>query len=92
MAWGNKQEQRRRELQQELAVLDTERSEAMDKLVKVMDAAMVKLTPNGIAALIRDADAIRDALEPFDSGVRKVQCQEVAKPTGYDSTGHVIYE
>lgn len=62
--------------------LETEESAAVNACADVLLAAGLKLadslapvTANWAAVVLAHADAIRDALEPFDSGVRPAQDQ-----------------
>lgn len=82
MAWTQEQERKLTAARGEVERLERQRDAAIAYLQRVLvDAGLL---PEGAdialigAAALKHADAIRDALLPFDSGVR---CQEAAKPT-----------
>lgn len=56
--------------------LETKEQEAISGVIRAMQAAGLDTRPHeSWAAVCMCADAIRDALEPFDSGVRPAQDQ-----------------
>lgn len=70
MTWNQKDEARLRALNEERDSLMTGRSAALQTIVDALDRAQIQVTPSIVSKLIDNADAIRDALAPFDSGVR----------------------
>lgn len=75
--WTQRQEQNLQRLRREVRMLEGCRSIAISRVAK---AAGVGL--DMAAIMIEKADAIRDALEPFDSGCRPAAPPEAAKGGG----------
>lgn len=76
MIYDAKQEQRRLELIAELNALDVARSAVLQRLEDVLTQALGIGMPGGNSRAIqvaKFADELRDALKPFDSGVRLAQ-------------------
>ena len=75
MGWNSNDEQRRTELQRELTELNKARNDAVLRAVAVfVDAG---LNDSHAQCCIEHADAIRDALAPFDSGVREAVAEPI---------------
>lgn len=71
MNWSNPDELRRTELTVELAVLEGRRQAAYTRLHDILSKCYERdLEGISVDLVIRSADALRDALAPFDSGVR----------------------
>jgi hypothetical protein len=68
MIWTRQDEMKLRQARGAVAELQGRRSEALRSLADALRFAGIK--EGNIELLIGHADAIRDALEPFDSGVR----------------------
>ena len=68
MIWTQQDEAKLRAAQATVAELQGRRSEALRGLADALRFAGIK--EGSVDQLIKHADAIRDALEPFDSGVR----------------------
>lgn len=66
--WRAEDEARQEALMQELAVLNERRTLALGKLSEALTDAGVESFD--LETVIHHADVIRDALQPFDSGVR----------------------
>lgn len=73
MTWDYRDEQRLNTLRNEIDALERRRNDAADAVRKLADELQAAMVGAHIptAWFIDNADAIRDALAPFDSGVRK---------------------
>lgn len=70
MTWTQDQERRLRELEQERDILISGRGAAVEELLRTIREAGISTNDIDIDNVIVNADAIRDALKPFDSGAR----------------------
>jgi hypothetical protein len=85
--WTRDKEARLAKLAKETASLEHERAQALAALEKVLDEAAPEFSHRYSVADFADyADTIRDALEPFDSGVR-VKPEESTADVGTYGSG-----
>lgn len=76
--WTRNDEERRQALMQELDELSTKRGKAWDALHQTLIRTFgPEVSTDDVNKAINDAGALRDALEPFDDGVR--QADEAAR-------------
>lgn len=69
--WKQNDEQRLTKLRVELILLEDQRKHATERLARALAEALhMPIDRTDIGRFIGHADAIRDALEPFDSGIR----------------------
>ena len=71
MGWTPRQENRLTELKGELHVLNEQRAGAVSQLEQALRAAGICAADHDVDRITQWADALRDALAPFDSGMRE---------------------
>lgn len=79
--WSADEERDFNRMSERRARVLAKRRAAVERIVREMNSPIVLGSDAGVDWLIRNAEQLRDALEPYDSGVRSANIDEPASTT-----------